>query len=111
MRSLLSAAGLEHASDSERGLDHGVFVPMMLMYPEADVPIVQLSVYADQDARKHLALGAALAPLRDEGVLIVPTASASFVSVSVSVSLSLCLSVSLSLCLSVSLSLSLSLER
>ena len=68
---LLSAAGIKHATDGRRGWDHGVFVPLMLMFPAANVPIVQLSLTTDQDAQRHLSVGAALAPLRDEGVLIV----------------------------------------
>lgn len=71
VRELLQAAGLGCAADSSRGWDHGVFVPMMLMFPAADVPIVQLSLLRSQDPRQHLALGAALAPLRQEGVLLV----------------------------------------
>ena len=68
---LLSAARLPNAIDERRGWDHGVFVPMMLMFPSGSVPIVQLSLTSSQDAATHLAVGAALRPLRDEGVLIV----------------------------------------
>jgi aromatic ring-opening dioxygenase catalytic subunit (LigB family) len=68
---LLQAAGLKGHLDRERGFDHGTFTPVAVMYPNADVPVVQLSLRADFDPRAHLALGHALAPLRDEGVLIV----------------------------------------
>jgi aromatic ring-opening dioxygenase catalytic subunit (LigB family) len=68
---LIAAAGIEVAPDPHKGFDHGVFVPLGLMYPAADMPIVMLSVRSDYDPREHLALGRALAPLRDEGVLIV----------------------------------------
>lgn len=71
VRDLLSAFGMECAEDSERGLDHGVFVPMMLMYPEADIPVVLLSMKSSYDALEHIKLGEALAPLRDEGILII----------------------------------------
>jgi aromatic ring-opening dioxygenase catalytic subunit (LigB family) len=70
-RSLLEAAGIETAGEAERGLDHGVFIPFMLIYPEADVPIVQLSLRSDLSPERHLEIGRALTPLRDEGVLIV----------------------------------------
>ncbi len=68
---LLDAAGIETGTDDRRGFDHGVFIPFMLIYPEADVPLVQLSLRDDLDPAAHLAIGRALAPLRDEGVLIV----------------------------------------
>jgi aromatic ring-opening dioxygenase catalytic subunit (LigB family) len=71
VRSLLAAAGFDLKVDSKRGLDHGVFVPFMLIYPRADVPIMQLSLQHNLDPGQHLAIGRALAPLRNQGVLIV----------------------------------------
>ena len=66
---LLQGAGFETGTDTARGFDHGVFVPLKLVFPEADIPTVQLSLRSDLDPDAHLAVGRALAPLRDEGVL------------------------------------------
>jgi aromatic ring-opening dioxygenase catalytic subunit (LigB family) len=71
VRDLLRRAGIESAESNERGFDHGTFVPLKLAYPDADVPTVQLSLKRGLDPQEHLALGRALAPLRDEGVFIV----------------------------------------
>jgi len=71
VRELLEADGIATHGDAARGLDHGVFVPFKLIAPAADVPIVQLSLVNDLDPARHLAIGRALGPLRDEGVLIV----------------------------------------
>ena len=68
---LLDAAGLPVALDEERGYDHGTFIPLMVAWPDAPVPVVQMSLQADLDPAMHARAGAALAPLRDEGVLIV----------------------------------------
>lgn len=68
---LLEAAGFPTGEEAERGWDHGVFIPMMVAIPGADIPTAQLSLRRDLDPAAHLAAGAALAPLRDEGVLIV----------------------------------------
>jgi aromatic ring-opening dioxygenase catalytic subunit (LigB family) len=70
-RRLLATAGIETALDPRKGFDHGVFVPLGLMYPDQDMPIVMVSVKSSYDPAEHLALGQALAPLRNEGVLIV----------------------------------------
>jgi aromatic ring-opening dioxygenase catalytic subunit (LigB family) len=70
-RDLIAAAGILVATDSHRGFDHGVFVPLSLIYPDADMPVVMVSMKSGYDPAEHLALGRALAPLRDEGVLIV----------------------------------------
>lgn len=71
MKDLLAQAGIETGPDSERGFDHGVFVPMLIIDPEAVIPVVMLSMQQDLDPALHIAIGAALAPLRDEGVLII----------------------------------------
>ncbi len=68
---LLSSAGIPSKSDGQRGFDHGVFIPFKLIYPDATVPIVQLSLQAGLDPETHLAIGYALQPLRSQGVLIV----------------------------------------
>lgn len=68
---LLRAAGIAAQVDPARGLDHGVFVPMKVAFPDGDIPVVEMSVDQALDPALHRAAGAALAPLRDEGVLIV----------------------------------------
>jgi aromatic ring-opening dioxygenase catalytic subunit (LigB family) len=71
IQTLLTDAGLPTNIDAQRGLDHGVFIPFKLIYPNADIPIVQLSMKAGLDPATHIRAGQALETLRDEGVLIV----------------------------------------
>lgn len=71
VQQLLEDAGLRADIDMERGLDHGTFVAAFAMYPNADIPIVQLSIDANYDPTQHLQIGNALRRLREQGVLII----------------------------------------
>ena len=71
VQQLIAGAELPSAIDTDRGFDHGTFAPMVVMYPKAEVPLVQLSLRLGLDPSEHIALGRAIAPLRDENVLIV----------------------------------------
>lgn len=73
---LIEKAGFTAGPDSKRGLDHGAWVPLKMMYPEADIPIVQLSVQTEKDPNHHFKLGKALMPLRESGVLIMGSGGA-----------------------------------
>lgn len=67
----LQAASISAAGDDRRGLDHGAWIPLQLMFPDADVPVIPLSIQSHLGPSHHLALGRALAPLAAEGFLIV----------------------------------------
>jgi len=71
VQSMLQQAGIDSSLDHERGFDHGMFVPLMLMYPEADIPCIQISLAASLDAAEHVRIGKALAGLKTENLLFL----------------------------------------
>lgn len=73
--SLCNQAGVECKGDDKRGWDHGVFVPLMLMFPDADVPIVSMSLSSGYDPEFHFNTGRAIAHLRSENILILGSGS------------------------------------
>lgn len=75
---LLQHHGIHATADTTRGWDHGVFVPMLLARPQADIPIIQMSVLASQSPTELFALGQALSSLRDQNIAIIGSGSASF---------------------------------
>ncbi len=72
---LLTGEGIAATRDPDRGYDHGTWAPLSLVYPDADIPVVQLSLVRDGTARQHFEIGRALGPLRDRDVLIVGSGS------------------------------------
>jgi aromatic ring-opening dioxygenase catalytic subunit (LigB family) len=68
---LLKTAGIQARTNETRGYDHGMFIPMLLIFPEANIPVIQMSLTKTLNPEEHIAIGQALESLRDEGVLIV----------------------------------------
>lgn len=71
VQAVLEKAGWSTVLDGQRGYDHGTFIPMMLTYPQAEVPTLQLSLRRGLDPAEHLEIGRALAPLREQGIFII----------------------------------------
>ena len=71
VQSLLQESGIDSRLEHERGFDHGLFVPLLIMYPEADIPCIQISLSASLDAGFHVELGRALGDLRKDNLLIL----------------------------------------
>jgi aromatic ring-opening dioxygenase catalytic subunit (LigB family) len=71
VRALLAAAGIASDAELARGYDHGIFVPLKVSFPDADVPILQLSMQAGLDPATHLAIGRALASVRDDNIAVI----------------------------------------
>ncbi len=70
VKRLLEAAGLSVGENAKRGFDHGVFVPFLIVDPKAEIPVVMLSIERNLDPERHIAIGKALAPLRDQGIVV-----------------------------------------
>jgi 4,5-DOPA dioxygenase extradiol len=77
VRSLLTGAGFRPAEDPDGRIDHGAWVPLSLLFPEADIPLVMVSIDPEQDSRWHHRIGLALAPLRHRNVLLIGSGSIS----------------------------------
>jgi 4,5-DOPA dioxygenase extradiol len=71
IQTLLQASGLRAELDNKRGYDHGVYIPLMIMYPDADIPVVAVSLHSSLSAETNMQIGRALAPLRDENILLL----------------------------------------
>ena len=78
MREVSTSSLPAGSSEHDQGWDHGVFVPLLLARPEADIPVLQMSVLSSQRPSELFKLGQALAPLRDENIAIIGSGSASF---------------------------------
>lgn len=71
VKAQLQENNIAFSSNDHRGYDHGVFVPLMMLYPDADIPVIQISLQSNLDPERHLALGQSLSKLRDKGVMII----------------------------------------
>jgi len=71
LRTALQGHGIEAALDGERGFDHGLYIPLKIMYPEADIPCIQLSLLDSLDPAAHIALGEAVSDICSDGVLVI----------------------------------------